>query len=67
MKLDVLNRLTGEVQFTAEIDCAANALPSIKLGLAVKWALKTDAKKRHNDAKPEMPGHATPDSGAGAK
>ena len=30
--------LTGEVAFTAEIECAPNALPSIKLGLAAKWA-----------------------------
>ena len=42
-KFDVLNRYTGEVQFTAEIDCAADAPPIIKLGLAVKWAVKADA------------------------
>jgi hypothetical protein len=46
------------------------AHPGAKFDLATAkklQALKTDAKKRHNDAKPEMPGHATPDSGAGAK
>ena len=43
IKHDVLNRFTGEVQFTAEIDCAADALPSVKLGLAVKWAIKSGA------------------------
>ena len=42
-KFDVLNRYTGQVQFTAEIDCAADAPPIIKLGLAVKWALKAGA------------------------
>ncbi len=42
-KFDVLNRFTGEVQFTAEIECAPDALPSVKLGLAVKWAVKAGA------------------------
>ena len=40
---DVLNRYTGEVQFTAQIECSADALPSVKLGLAVKWAIKSRA------------------------
>jgi len=39
----ILNRLTGEVQFTAEIECAPDASPSIKLGLAVKFAIKSRA------------------------
>ena len=43
IKFDVLNHFTGSVQFTAEIDCAADALPSVKLGLAVKWAIKSGA------------------------
>ena len=43
VKFDVLNRYSGEVQFTAEISCAEDALPSIKLGLAVKWAIKNYA------------------------
>ncbi len=43
MKYDVLNRFTGEVQFTAEIDCAEDAPPSVKLGLAVKWAVRNGA------------------------
>ena len=43
MKFEVKNRFTGEVRFTAEIDCAEDAPVSIKLGLAVKWAVKTDA------------------------
>ena len=43
MKFDVLSRLTGKVQFTAEIDCAPDAAVSIKLGLAVRWAFRTNA------------------------
>ena len=43
MKFDVLDRFSGEVKFTAEIDCDENALPSLKLGLAVKWAIKEKA------------------------
>ena len=43
IKFDVLNRFTGAVQFTAEIECAADAAPSIKLGLAVQWAIKSRA------------------------
>ena len=43
MKFDVLNRFTGEVQFTAEIECKDDELPSVKLGLAIEWAYKTRA------------------------
>jgi uncharacterized protein YjbI with pentapeptide repeats len=43
MKFDILNRFTGAVQFTAEISCAEDVLPSVKLGLAVQWAIKRDA------------------------
>ena len=43
MKFDVYNRFTGKVQFTAKIDCAEDAATSVKLGLAVKWAIKTGA------------------------
>ena len=43
MKYEVLNRYTSEVQFTAEIDCEESASRSIKLGLAIKWALASDA------------------------
>jgi uncharacterized protein YjbI with pentapeptide repeats len=49
MKFDVLDRFTGEVKFTAEIDCADSALPSLKLGLAVKWAIKEKADLRSAD------------------
>jgi len=43
IKFDVTNRFSGKVQFTAEIDCDENEIHSIKLGLAVKWAVKTRA------------------------
>ncbi len=40
IKYNVLNRSTGGVQFTAVIDCEEDELTSVKLALAVKWALK---------------------------
>ena len=40
---DVLNRFTGAVQFTAQITCAEAATPALKLGLAVRWAIKSGA------------------------
>lgn len=43
IKFDITNRFTGAVQFTAEIDCAEDAPRYIKLGLAVKWGIKTRA------------------------
>ena len=43
IKFNVLNCFSDKVQFTAEIDCADSAAASIKLGLAVKWAIKTGA------------------------
>jgi len=39
MKFDVLNRWTGKVQFTAEIECDENATYAVKLGLAVVWGV----------------------------
>ena len=44
IKFHVRNRFTGEVQFTAEIDCSEDDATSAKLGLAVKWALENGAK-----------------------
>ena len=43
IKFDVLNRFTGAVQFTAEIECYEGASVSVKLGLAVRWAVKARA------------------------
>lgn len=43
MKFDVLNRFTGAVNFTAQTDINQDALTSIKLGLAVIWAIENNA------------------------
>ena len=43
IKQDIINRFSGTVMFTAEIECAPDALPSIKLGLAVQVAVKAGA------------------------
>ena len=43
MKFNVMNRYTGEVEFTAEIDCDEGAEASVKLRLAVLWAKENDA------------------------
>jgi len=43
IKFEVLNRFTGGVQFVAEIGCTASRPRSVKLGLAVQWAIKSGA------------------------
>ena len=43
IKFDVLNRFTGSVQFTAEIDCDERKSRSFKLGLAVRRAVENGA------------------------
>ena len=43
MKFEIKNRFTGAVQVTAEIECDENAIYSVKLGLAVRWAFKSGA------------------------
>jgi hypothetical protein len=43
MKFEIKNRFTAEVIFTAEIDCADDAPTSIRLGLAVRVAVKSRA------------------------
>nr|WP_313635240.1 pentapeptide repeat-containing protein [Brevundimonas diminuta] len=40
---EVRNRFSGEIQFTAQIACGEDARPSVKLGLAVRWAVKNRA------------------------
>jgi uncharacterized protein YjbI with pentapeptide repeats len=42
-KFGILNRFTGAVQVSVEIECKPNELPSIKLGFAVKAAIKCGA------------------------
>ena len=46
MQHDVHNRLTNEVQFTAEIDCAEDAPHATRLRLAVKYAIDARADLR---------------------
>ena len=46
MKYEIKNRWTQQVQFTAEIDCDEGASVRIKLGLAIKVALKGGADLR---------------------
>ena len=46
MQFEIRNRWSGDVQFTAEIDCAADAPTSVKVGLAVRWALAAKADLR---------------------
>jgi len=41
LSFEVTNRFSGATQFTAKIDFAEDAPRSIKLGLAVVWAIKT--------------------------
>jgi len=42
-KFEVRNRFTNAVQFTAEISVTPDMTYSVKLGLAVKWAVKARA------------------------
>jgi hypothetical protein len=42
----VRNRFTGAVQFTAAISVTPDMLPSVKLGLAVRWGCGNDANLR---------------------
>jgi len=39
INFEIKNRFTGDVQFTAQIDCDEGELRSVKIGLAVKWAI----------------------------
>jgi hypothetical protein len=41
IKFDIKNRSSGDIQFTAEIDCPAEEKTSVKLGLSVRWAIKS--------------------------
>jgi len=43
MKFEIKNKFTGAVQFTAEIEADENTSTSLKIGLAVKWAIKSRA------------------------
>jgi len=43
MKFEVKNRHSGEIQFIADIDCEDSTYFSIKIGLAIKWAINNNA------------------------
>ena len=49
MKIEIKNRFSGRVMFTADIDCDEGVSTSIKLGLSVKWAVKSGAVLRDAD------------------
>ena len=49
IKFDVLNRFTGDVHFTAEIECDENEPLSFKLGLSANQAIKNGADLRNAD------------------
>jgi hypothetical protein len=43
MQFEIRNRWTGNVQIAAEVECDTDASTPIKLGLAVRWAVKAKA------------------------
>ena len=45
-QFEIKNRFTGNVQFTAEIECDEDTSLRVKIGLAVRWAIKSDADLR---------------------
>ena len=48
-KLEIRNRWTSAVQFTAEIDVTPDMSPRIKLGMAIRWGFKNGANLRDAD------------------
>ena len=49
MIFNVINRYTGETQFSAEIECSEAEPRGVKLGLSVQWAAKNKANLRYAD------------------
>lgn len=49
IKFNVIKRASGAPQFTAEIDCAEDTPTSIKVGLAVRWAISVGADLTYTD------------------
>ena len=49
MKFEIRNRWSGNVQFTADIDCSEDTPLRFKIGLAVKWAFKSGVVLRDAD------------------
>ena len=48
-QIGVRNRWANHVQFTAKVNCSPDATVSVKLGLAVQWARRSDADLRGAD------------------
>ena len=46
MRFEIKSRLTGTLQFTAEISCVEDAPASMKIGLSVRWAIESGAYLR---------------------
>ena len=40
MKYDIQNRHTKKIQFTADFGCADDVSEPVKIGMAVRWAIK---------------------------
>ena len=49
MQFNILNRWSGDIQFTATIGCAEDAPTALKIGLSVRWAYETGADLRDAD------------------
>ncbi|SKA84718.1 Pentapeptide repeat-containing protein, partial [Prosthecobacter debontii] len=49
MQFTIHNRWTNEIKCTAEIECSEDTPRSIKLGLAVRWAVKNSINLRAAD------------------
>jgi hypothetical protein len=43
LKFNIINRFSGAIKFTADINCDEDTPRSLKLGLAVKWAIENEA------------------------
>ena len=51
IKFDIMRRFGGGVMFTAEINCSEAATKSVKIGFAVRWAIKNGAYLEGADLK----------------
>jgi len=49
IKFPIKSWITGEVKFTAEIDCDENAAYGVKIGLSVLWGIQHDADLAGSD------------------
>lgn len=49
IQFNVLNRYSSNVQFTAKIACRENVSRALKLGLAIRWAIRNNTNLRGAD------------------